>query len=88
MDAVRRTACGDRVWEVGVERAAASALARPGCAGLTARELEVLTLKRHRHTNAEIAGRLDISVHTVKHHVSSINGKLATWRDASRPRRE
>jgi hypothetical protein len=49
VDAVRRTACGDRVWDLGVERAAASAIARPGCAGLTARELEVLTLKRHRH---------------------------------------
>jgi DNA-binding NarL/FixJ family response regulator len=83
VDAVRRTACGDRVWEVGRERAAASALAWPGCAGLTARELEVLTLKRHRHTNAEIASRLEISLHTVKHHVSSIHRKLATWRDAS-----
>jgi DNA-binding NarL/FixJ family response regulator len=78
VDAVRRTASGDRVWDVGVERAAATALGRPGSSGLTARELEVLTLKHHRHTNAEIAGELDISLHTVKHHVSSINRKLAT----------
>ncbi len=49
-----------------------AALAEP----LTPREVEVLTLMAEGFSNKEIAGRLDISNHTVKFHVASILGKL------------
>jgi DNA-binding NarL/FixJ family response regulator len=78
VDAARRTAAGERVW-YGAEQfgeAAPIVCAGPQAVGLTQRELEVLTLKHHRLTNADIAAQLNISRHTVKHHVSSIHRKL------------
>ena len=77
MDAARRTASGHRVWDIGDEAGEPIAGPAPESVDLTARELEVLTLKQHRLANADIAGTLNISLHTVKHHVSSIRRKLA-----------
>jgi ATP/maltotriose-dependent transcriptional regulator MalT len=49
---------------------------RQNPAGLTSREVQVLTLLVYGHTNAELAHRLHISAKTVDHHVSSILEKL------------
>jgi ATP/maltotriose-dependent transcriptional regulator MalT len=45
-------------------------------AGLTSREVQVLSLLVHGHTNSELARRLHISAKTIDHHVSSILEKL------------
>ncbi len=45
-------------------------------AGLTKREVQVLTLLVRGHTNSELARRLHISAKTIDHHVSSILEKL------------
>src|SRR4051794_19614123 len=44
---------------------------------LSPRERDVLKLLAHGETNKEIAYALDISIATVKGHISSINGRLA-----------
>jgi len=44
--------------------------------GLTAREAQVARLLARRATNWEIAEQLDMSPHTVRHHVESIFAKL------------
>lgn len=43
---------------------------------LTAREVQVLELLRTRHSNAEIADRLGISLHTARHHTEHVLLKL------------
>ena len=45
-------------------------------AGLTPREIEVLSLMAEGASNKTIARRLEISVHTVKFHVGSLLDKL------------
>ena len=49
---------------------------RENPAGLTSREVQVLTLLVRGHTNTELAKRLHVSIRTVDHHVSSILEKL------------
>jgi DNA-binding CsgD family transcriptional regulator len=44
--------------------------------GLTKREAEVVRLVARRASNREIAERLDLSPHTVRHHIESIFAKL------------
>lgn len=44
--------------------------------GLTRREREVLSLLRMRNSNREIAGRLFISIPTVKYHIQNIFAKI------------
>jgi ATP/maltotriose-dependent transcriptional regulator MalT len=67
-----------RLRELGVRAiprgARASTKGNP--AGLTKREVQVLTLLVGGHTNSELAHRLHISAKTVDHHVSSILEKL------------
>ena len=59
---------------------------RANPAGLTARQLEVLSLLADGLTNAEIADRLIVSQRTAEHHVAAVLTKLgaATRRDAAR----
>jgi len=44
--------------------------------GVTSREIEVLILMAAGHSNEEIAGKMFLSLHTVKSHVSHILAKL------------
>ncbi len=59
---------------------------RANPAGLTTRQLEVLSLLAAGLTNAEIADRLVVSPRTAEHHVAAVLTKLgaATRRDAAR----
>jgi predicted ATPase/DNA-binding CsgD family transcriptional regulator len=62
------------------------ATTRGNPAGLTARQLEVLSLLAEGLTNAEIAERLVVSQRTAEHHVAAVLLKLGapTRRDAAR----
>jgi DNA-binding CsgD family transcriptional regulator len=59
---------------------------RANPAGLTARQLEVLTLLGDGRTNAEIADELVVSLRTAEHHVAAVLSKLGadSRRDAAR----
>jgi DNA-binding NarL/FixJ family response regulator len=59
---------------------------RANPAGLTRRQLDVLTLLGEGLTNAEIAQRLVVSTRTVEHHVAAVLMKLGarTRREAAR----
>jgi DNA-binding NarL/FixJ family response regulator len=50
--------------------------APPDASGLTPRELEVLRLVAGGETNAEIAHRLELSVHTVERHAANLYRKI------------
>ena len=84
-DAVRLVARGDRVLSPGITRGIIEQYLRrppvtdavpPELKGLSARELEVMTLVGHGLSNADIAERLVLGTGTVKTHVAHILGKL------------
>jgi DNA-binding CsgD family transcriptional regulator len=58
------------------------AMTRSNSAGLTARELEVVSLVAGGLANQQIAARLFLSTRTVDHHVSAALGKLGVARRA------
>jgi DNA-binding CsgD family transcriptional regulator len=76
-----------RLRELGVVQVPRGPVAatRTNPAGLTERQMEILRLLAVGMTNAEIAGRLVVSVRTVDHHVSAVLQKLgvATRREAA-----
>jgi DNA-binding CsgD family transcriptional regulator len=66
-------------------RAAATAVPRDvagaihwlrGCYGLTGREIDVALLLTEGHANKQIAAALGISIHTTRHHLTSIMAKM------------
>ena len=74
--AVRATARGEAVLASSVAARLMQRVRVDGTEGLSARELEVLTLVAHGATNQAIAQSLHISVATVKSHLIHIFGKL------------
>ncbi|MGN9844093.1 response regulator [Nonomuraea sp. H19] len=83
VDAVRRAAAGEQLLAPSVLRrvverflAAEEQAAAPPPAGLTERELEVLSLVGTGLSNAEIAEELHIGVTTVKTHIAAAMDKL------------
>ena len=48
--------------------------------GLTRRQAEVAVLLSKRHSNKEIAAALSVSVHTARHHVEAVLGRLGVPR--------
>jgi DNA-binding NarL/FixJ family response regulator len=73
VDAVRAVARGMRYVSLSVAQRVADSLTR---ATLTSREIEVLTLVTAGEPNKVIARRLNISLGTVKSHVSAVMTKL------------
>ncbi len=61
----------------GDQNTGAQQAARPASRLLSAREAEVLDWVAKGYRSKEIAGKLDISYHTVVHHIRSIYDKLA-----------
>jgi DNA-binding NarL/FixJ family response regulator len=57
-------------------RKAGAARARPF--GLTPREMDIVTAIANGDSNRDIASRLDISLQTVKHHLTSVFDKTGT----------
>ncbi|QFZ18865.1 response regulator [Saccharothrix syringae] len=85
VDAVRLVAAGDALLAPSVTRRLVADLARRGhavpalaarLAELTERERDTLRHLARGRSNAEIAGALFVSEHTVKTHVSNLLGKL------------
>ncbi|HEX2176278.1 MAG TPA: response regulator transcription factor [Nocardioidaceae bacterium] len=85
VEAIRRVAAGDpilspqitrRLMDRAATEAGAYERARAALAGLTPREHEVALAVAAGSTNADISGRLYMSVATVKAHVSRILAKL------------
>jgi DNA-binding NarL/FixJ family response regulator len=84
-NALRAAVSGLSVLDPGVLAAVVSANASPGVSpvaelpdGLTRREAEILTLIARGLTNAEIAGQLFLSGHTIKTHINRIFTKTGS----------
>ena len=78
LDAVRRTAAGERVWSVGgrVGAPRSGVGAVPKGARLTPKEREVLVLMLCGCSNAEMVERLVLGLPTVRTHVRNVLRKL------------
>ncbi len=74
--AVRSAAAGQSAFSPEVTRALMGRAGPAGISSLTAREGEVANLVAEGRTNAEMADHLELSIFTVKNHVSSILMKL------------
>jgi DNA-binding NarL/FixJ family response regulator len=75
-DAVRRASRGETVLAPPAATALLTRVRDPGPAGLTGREIEVLTEVAHGLTNEEIGRRLFIGAATVKTHLLHVFAKL------------
>ena len=80
VEAVRAAAAGEALVSPAITvkllRQLSSPSAKPPSADLSARELDVVRLVARGLTNTEIAGRLFISVGTVKTHLGNVQAKL------------
>ena len=78
LDAVRRTADGERVWLPGERAGEPRSRLHETLAEerLTSREREVLALMLRHYSNAEVAEALHISAQTAKNHASKVLRKL------------
>lgn len=74
--AVRSAAVGQSTFSPEVTRALIDRREHASTSGLTAREREVGDLMAEGRTNAELADQLQLSIFTVKNHVSNILMKL------------
>ena len=74
--AVRSAAAGQSTFSPEATQALTESAAISRTGSLTAREMDIADLVAEGRTNAEIANHLDLSVFTVKNHVSSILMKL------------
>jgi two-component system, NarL family, response regulator YdfI len=78
--ALQAIGCGlqvvDPAWMRAEPAQSATSMVATFSEELTTREQQVLTLMAEGLANKEISGRLGISTHTVKFHISSILGKL------------
>jgi DNA-binding NarL/FixJ family response regulator len=82
IEAVRAAVSGDALISPSITVRLLEHLSAPaptgGDGGLSPRELDVVKLAARGLTNAEIAGRLFISIGTVKTHLGSVHTKLST----------
>ena len=82
LDAVRAAAAGRTYLSPELGALLAAESGGRGVGELSRRELEVLRLIAHGHTNAEVAGQLVLSVRTVESHRARIQAKLKLSRRA------
>ncbi|WP_460765489.1 response regulator transcription factor [Mariniluteicoccus flavus] len=78
VEAVRRTAAGERVWRTSRPQPTVEEVDRKHL--LTPREREILGLMLERLTNQEIAAALVLGLPTVKTHVGNVLAKLGLRR--------
>ena len=85
IEAIRQTRSGEtwlnqtllnKILVKGKKPAASNGVSEPKCQKLTPRELDVVRMIGEGLKNKEIADRLDITEATVRHHLSSIYGKV------------